>query len=64
MVEEIALDCTSKARASSGRERDLLLDILRRADEARAGVLDLTVAMTAYVTHCLERETEERGPSL
>lgn len=61
-VEEISADCFTKARQAQGHEHVLLLDVVRRAEEARARTLDLSVAMTAYVTHCLERETEERGP--
>ncbi len=62
-LEGIADEC-ARTKSPGGRESVLLSDVVRRAEEARSAILDLSVAMSAYVTHCLERETEERGPSL
>lgn len=64
MLESIRDDATRQMLRSGGREADLLSNVAKRATVARGLILDLSVSMTEYVTHCLERETEERGPSL
>lgn len=59
-LENISSECRAQAKASSGEEARLLEEIAVCAGTAREKLLDMAVAMTRYVTYCLEQEENFR----
>jgi hypothetical protein len=60
-IEDISEECVSDLRSVGyGQEGQLLRAVVQAAQVARERVLDTSIAMTRYVTYCLERE--DQGP--
>lgn len=54
-LEELANTCESEMRRDGcrGRELELLRNVVSEIQEARAHVLDVSIATAQYLTHCL-----------
>ena len=62
MLEDFAVTCEGEMkRASGARETELLRNVVREIYEARAHVLDVSIAVARYLTYCLEQDDQARG---
>ena len=55
-LEAIANECLAAERAAHGREAELLRAIVQSAEVARERVLDVSIGISKYITHCLEAD--------
>lgn len=55
-LESISHEFRELASKAEQKELDAVLVVVRRAEDAREKILDLSVAMTKYVQLCLDRE--------
>ena len=60
-LETISNECITEMELSSNHETELLRDVVQAAQQARERVLDVSIAVSRYITHCLEQEDRERG---